>query len=189
MKAIQDMIHEAQFPMESVWINALELGTINVFVALLLSQLTGVETLFLDAEFFTDTKFLGLLFKHVLLSNQGSARLVSAFPVLYHVRFALVKRFESQGMGRGYSMDRDQVKALFYLPAIEIIEAVVFQQRTSNWPTPSPPIASKLKILKLPLCELDENGLRRILSATPNLEILDGATVMMTSLPIMISTN
>lgn len=52
MKAIQDMIHEAQFPMESVWINALELGTINVFVALLLSQLTGLESLYLDAEIF-----------------------------------------------------------------------------------------------------------------------------------------
>ena len=70
------------------------------------------------------------------------------------------------------SMDRDQVKALFYLQAIEIIEAVVFQQETFNWPTPNPPIASNLKILKLPLCELDENGLQSILSATPNLEIL-----------------
>ena len=165
MKAVQDMILEAQLPMEPAWTQALELGSINVFVALVLSQLHNLQTLHLDADFFTETKFLGLLFKHALLSG-------SAFPALYHVRFALVKRFEGQGMKARVSMDRDQVKALFYLQAIEIIEAVVFQQETFNWPTPNPPIASNLKILKLPLCELDENGLQSILSATPNLEIL-----------------
>ena len=165
MKTVQDMILEAQLPMEPAWTQALELGSINVFVALVLSQLHNLQTLHLDVDFFTETKFLGLLFKHALLSD-------SAFPALYHVRFALVKSFERQGMKARVSIDRDQVKALFYLPAIEIIEAVVFQQETFNWPAPNPPIASNLKILKLSLCELDENGLQSILSATPNLEIL-----------------
>ncbi len=80
MKAVQDMILETQLPMERLWMKALELGTINVFVALILSQLVNLQTLHLDAVFFMDTQFLGLLFKHALLSNQGSARSVSTFP-------------------------------------------------------------------------------------------------------------
>ncbi|MCJ1349545.1 hypothetical protein MMC31_007786 [Peltigera leucophlebia] len=167
MKAVQDMILETQLSMAPVWINALELGTINVFVALILSQLVNLQTLHLDADFFMDTKFLGLLFKHALLSNEGSARRVSTFSALSHVRFVPLHIMSEQ-----VSIDREQVKGLFYLPNIEIIEAVVFQQRTFNWPTPIPPVASTLKILKLPLCRLDENALRRILSVTPNLEVL-----------------
>lgn len=172
MKTVQDMIHEAQFPMASMWIKDLELGTINVFVALVLSQLVGLQTLHLDADFMTDTQFLGLLFKHALLPDHDSARRVSTFPALRNVKFALTTRCEHEGMRDGVALDRDQFKILLYLSAIEMIEAVIFQQRTFNWPTPIPPIASNLKILNLPNCELDENGLRRILSATPNLEIL-----------------
>ena len=69
-------------------------------------------------------------------------------------------------------MDKNQVKAVFLLAAIEIIEAVVFQQRIFNWATVILPVASKLKILKLLHCRLDENGLRIILRVTPSLEIL-----------------
>ena len=160
MKTVQDMILEAQLPMEPAWTQALELGSINVFVALVLSQLHNLQTLHLDVDFFTETKFLGLLFKHALLSD-------SAFPALYHVRFALVKRFEGQGMKARVSMDRDQVKALFYLQAIEIIEAVVFQQQTFSWLTPNPPIASNLKILKFPFASSTRTGCRAFCRPLP----------------------
>lgn len=167
MKALQDMILEMELPMAPLWMEALELGTINVFVALILSQIVNLQTLHLDVDFFMGTKFLGLLFRHALLSNHESARRVSTFPALTHVRFP-----PSNSMSELVPMDREQVKVLFYLPNIEILDAVVFQQRTFNWLTPIPPIASTLNILKLPFCRLDEKGLRRILSVTPNLELL-----------------
>lgn len=108
MKAMQDMIHEAHLPMESLWISALELGTIHVFVALVLSQLTDLKTLYLDVDSLTDKKFLGLLFKHALLSNQSDTRgahHVSAFPALNHVRFSLTHSSENQGMRGRVSID------------------------------------------------------------------------------------
>ena len=49
MKAVQDIIFESQLSMEPVWMKAVELGTINVFVALLLLQLVNLQALHLDA--------------------------------------------------------------------------------------------------------------------------------------------
>lgn len=43
MKALQDMILEMELPMAPLWMEALELGTINVFVALILSQLVNQQ--------------------------------------------------------------------------------------------------------------------------------------------------
>lgn len=103
MKTVQDIILEAQLSMEMVGIIALELGTINA-----LSQLSRLQTLHLDTDFFKHAKFLGLLFivfKHALLSNQISAHCVSAFSALYHVTFSLTQSFEYQGMG-DVSMDK-----------------------------------------------------------------------------------
>lgn len=167
IKASQYIILEIELPMAPLWMEALELGTINIFVALILSQLVNLQILHLDVDFFMGTKFLGLLFRHALLSNHGSARRVSTFPALTHVRFP-----PSNSMSELVSMDRKQVKVLFYLPNIEILDVVVFQQRKFNWLTPIPPILSTLKILKRPFCRLDKKGLRRILSVTPNLEVL-----------------
>lgn len=73
MKAVKDMILETQLSMAPVWIKILEFGTINIFVALVLLKLINLQTLYLDANFFMDTKFLGLLFKQTLLSNEGTA--------------------------------------------------------------------------------------------------------------------
>ena len=117
MKALQDMILEMELPMAPLWMEALEMGTINVFVALVLSQLVSLQTLHLDVDFFMGTKFLELLFRHALLSNHGSARRVSTFPALTHVRFPA-----SNSMSEPVPMDREQVKVLFYLPNIEILD-------------------------------------------------------------------
>lgn len=62
--------------------------------------------------------------------------------------------------------------SLFYLPIIQSIEAVVIPQKQVSLPKTNPPYASKLESLKLPLCELDLDGLTMFLSLTPNLETL-----------------
>lgn len=152
--------------MEMVWIIALELGTINA-----LSQLSRLQTLHLDTEFSSLQSFLD----YSSLSSSMRCYQIRVVPTVSplflfsNVTFSLTQSFQYQGMG-DVSMDKNQVKAVFFLAAIEIIEAVVFQQRIFNWPTPILPLASKLKTLKLTHCRLDENGLRRILSVTPSLE-------------------
>lgn len=71
MKA-KEVLYSAEFPEPLSWIDALEMGNVDVFVALILLQLPQLQTLHLDADFITDNEFIGLLFKHVLSSNNQS---------------------------------------------------------------------------------------------------------------------
>lgn len=66
------MLYLVDLPEPLSWIDALEMGNVNVFVALILSQLSQLQMLHLDADFITDNEFVGLLFKHVLSSNNQS---------------------------------------------------------------------------------------------------------------------
>lgn len=118
MKTVQDMILEAQLPMKTVWIK-------TYYWRWFFRNPVVFKHSISTTAFSRIQSFLNLLFKHALLSNQSSAHRVSDFSALYHVRFTLTQSFEYQGMG-DVSMDRDKVKELFFLPAIEIIEAVVF---------------------------------------------------------------
>ena len=74
IKVVEDLVHGAQFPLAPLWIDALNLGNINIFVALILPQLPNLQTLHLDQDFFASSQFLGLLFQHALSSIQSSSR-------------------------------------------------------------------------------------------------------------------
>lgn len=56
IKEVENLLHQAQFPLAPL--NALNLGNINVFVALILSQLSNLQTLHLDEDFFANSQFL-----------------------------------------------------------------------------------------------------------------------------------
>lgn len=43
IKAVENLLRQAQFPLAPLWKNALNLGNINVFVALILSQLSNLQ--------------------------------------------------------------------------------------------------------------------------------------------------
>ena len=171
IKAVDNLLHEAQFPLVPLWTNALSLGNINVFVALILSQLSNLQTLHLDEDFFANSQFLGLLFQYALSPNRSSVRPVSSFSCLHNVSLFTPKPVA--GMKRSStraSIDTDQMMSLLYLPTIKSIEAVVLPRKRVSLPKTNPPCASKLESLKLPPCELDLDGLTMFLSLTPNLE-------------------
>lgn len=173
IKAVENLLHQAQFPLAPLWIDALNLGNINVFVALILSQLSNLQTLHLDEDFFANSQFLGLLFQLALSPNRSSVRPVSSFSCLHNVSLFTPKPVA--GMKRSStiaSIDTDQMMSLLYLPFIQSIEAVIIPRKRVSLPKTNPPCASKLQSLKLPLCELDLDGLTMFLSLTPNLETI-----------------
>lgn len=85
IKAGEDLVRGAQFPLAPLWIDALSLGNINVLVALVLSQLPNLQTLHLDQDFFANSQFLGLLFQHALSPKQSSSWPVSNFSCLHNI--------------------------------------------------------------------------------------------------------
>ena len=172
MKA-KEVLYSAEFPEPLSWIDALEMGNVDVFVALILLQLPQLQTLHLDADFVTDNEFIGLLFKHVLSSNNQSSSpcCLSTFADLHHVR--IISPLPEQELPSEASVDAAQVKSLFYFPAIETLDLFVLNHRAIfSWPKDNPPCASHLRTLNLPDCEVDEEGLKRVLAVTPKLERL-----------------
>lgn len=64
IKTAKDVVYTAESPEPLLWIYALEMANIDVFVALILSQFRQLQTLHLDVDFITDNRFIVLLFKH-----------------------------------------------------------------------------------------------------------------------------
>jgi len=169
LQALKGYVHEVQLPSETLWITELEIGNVNVFVALVLSQLCNLRTLKLSTDFHVDTPFLGLLFKRALFSSPPPVGF-SIFKDLQYVNFMPM---DMDVMPEKAFFDADQVTSLFYLPAIQSIQAVLYPKRRKfTWPGDERPYALTLTTLVLPCCEVDETTLLHLLSASPNLHTL-----------------
>ncbi|MCJ1345526.1 hypothetical protein MMC31_003733 [Peltigera leucophlebia] len=172
-KAIK-IVYLAGLPLPLAWMDDLDLGNTEAFLALILSQLPQLRTLHLDAHFITDNEFIDLLFNHVSFpNNQSSNRrhCLSIFANLHHVE--IISPVPELELPTEVSINGTQVMSLFYLPAIETLDLFVLNRRDMfSWPTDNPPCASHLRTLNLPDCEIDEKGLKRVLAVTPKLKKL-----------------
>lgn len=169
LKALKDYVHELKLPSETLWTTELETGNINVFVALVLSQLTDLRTLHLSTEFHVDNPFLALLFRRALIPSAPCAGF-STFAHLQRVKFPPIRWHSMPPNG---TVSEDQVTSLFYLPAIQTIDAVLYPERSNfSWPGDERPHASTLTTLNLPCCAVDQTALLHLLSAAPKLRTL-----------------
>lgn len=169
LRVLKDYVHELELPSKTLWTTALETGNINVFIALVLSQLTNLRTLHLSTECHVDTPFLGLLFRRALISSAPCAGF-STFSHLQRVEFPPIRW---HAMPAYATVSEEQVTSLFYLPAIQTIDAVLYPERSNfSWPGDERPHASTLTTLKLPCCAVDQTALLHLLSAAPKLRTL-----------------
>ncbi|MCJ1347110.1 hypothetical protein MMC31_005331 [Peltigera leucophlebia] len=142
----KEVLFLENLPQPLWWIDALEMGNVNTFVALLLSQVLQLRTLHLDAHFITDNELIGLLFKHVLSPKN--------------------QNFPLRGLSTALA-DLHHVEIMAPLPE-EPLPTEGFVDAAHD----NPPCASYLRTLNLPNCEVDEEGLERVLAVTPKLERL-----------------
>lgn len=98
LKMMEEFIHAAELPLETLWTAELKKGSVNVFLALIVSQLFNLQTLRLRLDFHTDTNFVGLLFKQRLS--------LSLFPSKPHIRlstFSNLQHVEFQDLSRSWT--------------------------------------------------------------------------------------
>lgn len=115
-KMAKDVVLTADLPEPLLWIDAMEMGDIDVLVALILSQLPQLQTLHLDVNFLTNNRFIGFLFKHALSSNNQSStrRCLSTFAHLRHVES--IPALPEQSLPSRAFVDTDQFLSLILLP-------------------------------------------------------------------------
>lgn len=119
-----DIVHRAQFPDADEWTQALYNGNAYVYVAVLLSQLPGIETLQLDYSFVWIGGYPGRMVKHCLLARNNGV-VSNTFDALQSVDYGgNVPPPEQFAMGEpmrdGFSLSysQDQFIGWFHLPSI-----------------------------------------------------------------------
>lgn len=119
IKAVENLLNQTQFFLAPLWIDVMKLGNNNVFVALILPQLSNLQTIYLNKDFFANNQFFSLVFQFALSPNRSSIWPVSNFSYLHNVSFFIPKAVA--GMNRSLtfaSVDTDQIMSLLYLSTI-----------------------------------------------------------------------
>lgn len=148
------------------WIQRLRSGTMDAFVALLLSQLSSLTSLSLGENFCRESYLVG----HVLrtsLCEEGDC-----FHAFQHLRDVSML-YPAIGLDqRRHTTARNTADVLptFYLPTVEKLRVFIDSSVIFEWPTVSHPTAQSL--LSLDLTMIREGNLGKLLSVTPRLESL-----------------
>ncbi len=165
-----DLVRTVGLPREEKWIEGIRQGNVDVYLALLLSQLSGLQALMLDRGFQYNSPFMGMMLQRMLFSADAANRL-SKGDQLQSVGFT--KPFGRYFAFDENTIDPDQNLVLFYLASIGSISVSMPEPGPQGltWPGGrARPCASTLTQLHLKRSQLQPDNLGEILRATPNLK-------------------
>ena len=164
MDAIKASILSLGPSSKDLWLQELRRGEVDIFIALLLSQLLNLQHLTLGSEFQCDTPFLG----EVMSSNMRSTP-KQLFPNLKSVTYSndIIQDTEVAY----HFVDRNQVFPLFYVDSLRTLN-MALPPLTITWPQDEVP-KSHLTSLVLSHSQVSEENLGQLLMATPQLRSLE----------------
>lgn len=155
-------------PYGDKWIQELNKGTMDAFMALFLSQLPNLGLLHLGKNFTRETRWLGRMLRFALCEEPKDNYLPS-FERLHDVSIVYFRL----GVDiRGYTDARNTADVLpfFYLASVERITASIDNPATFTWPAAHPPNPSRLTSLNLTM--IREGHLGQVLSVARGLNKL-----------------
>ncbi|KAK7430495.1 hypothetical protein QQZ08_003014 [Neonectria magnoliae] len=161
-------IERIDVPYGDLWIQEMRAGSMNAFVALLLSQLPDLRSLHLGKNFTRETLLVGMMLRSALCDKPTN----HCLPSYEHLKDVSIAHF-TLGIDIGrYTHFRNiaDVLPLFYLPSVERITASVDNPVTFAWPAAHPPSLSKLTSMNLAM--IREGNLGQVLSAASGLQKL-----------------
>lgn len=152
----------------SLWLEGLQDGLMDAFVAVLLSQPLRLTSLSVEGPFLCDTHFIGLVFRTIILDPN---------PVDYGLRLDL-RQLETVTLQttcdhfrlRNNARNTADLLPIFYLPSIRHFSASIDNPITFTWPASSPPAPSRLHSLILK--RIREPFLGQLLSVTDHVQSL-----------------
>lgn len=163
-----ECIKRINVPYDDVWIQELRSGTMDAFVALLLSQLPNLRCLHLSENFTRESRFVGMILRSALCDEPRDSHL----PSFKHLHDVSTIYFDLGIDIRRYTNARNTTEVLpfFYLPSIKRIEASIDNPTTFVWPAAHPPNSSLLASLELTM--IREGHLGQVLSNARGLKEL-----------------
>lgn len=159
-----DSVRNSGVPYGDLWVYHLVLGTMDAFVALLVSLLSNLTTLQLGPNFAKETQLLGMVLRSALHEKRCSGQ--AFFPYLREVS---LKMGVDTYRDHSYKNTKD-VLPFLYLPDVRHLSLSIENPSLFVWPIGAPPSPSSLTSLDLTLVR--ETHLGTLLSVTKGLEIL-----------------
>ncbi|RSL78310.1 hypothetical protein CEP51_008325 [Fusarium floridanum] len=150
------------------WEKKIQIRVPDAVVALLVSMLPNLASLLLQANWNTESHFLGHLFRSALCSprRDGLQHPLPTFQALKKVSLGRRNRTNEHTDDQNSA----DMLALLYLPNIQSLSASIDNPIDFTWPSQSPPTPSALTRLKLH--RMREYGLTRVLHRLTNLQTL-----------------
>ena len=165
MNAIEESSLWSCLTSKDLWLQELRRGEVDIFVAVLLSQLPSLKRLTLGSDFQRDTPFIGEI---ISSSNSGSTP-KQLFPALESVTYS---NDIVQDLDVAYHfVHLNQVLPLFYMGSLRSL-SISLPPLAITWPQDEIP-KSHLTSLVLSHSQLSEENLGHLLMATPRLRSLE----------------
>ncbi len=159
MTGLTLLIKSFNFFDQNRWISSLELGEGELFVALLISQLSHLRHLHLNVEnHHEDTYFFGAFLR----------KAPHALHVLEHVEYGSDLGEDLNDVGHQYNTDLNQIKPLFLISSLKSVR-ISLPHYGLSWGDSNVPISGLTK-LDLHHSQLSEVNLGRLLLSTPSLK-------------------
>ncbi|GAM91549.1 hypothetical protein ANO11243_096010 [Dothideomycetidae sp. 11243] len=158
---VQPLIRAMKVPFAADWIENLSLGTVDAWLALLLSRFYRLEELVIRRSSTRRTKFIGHIFSLAMSRNTHHG--ISFFDRLRSVEY------RNSGFKNVDGNFTPHVLPFFYLPSLQHLLVNIGRPSPTRWPK-SAPVMDNLTSLHLRYAR--ESQLREVLSLTPTLKSL-----------------
>lgn len=157
-------IQRTRVPYGDLWAQELRHGTMDAFIALLLSQLSNLTCLYLGPNFTKESQLMGMVLRSALCEPVDYG-----LPNFQHLRDVSFN-FEFDNCRDSRIKNTTDTLPFFYLPTVQRISASIDNPATFTWPASHPPDPSRLT--SLDLTSIREAYLGQLLSVTRALETL-----------------
>ena len=163
-EALEEAI-AALCPLKSTkWLERLEQGEVDVWIALLITRVPNLRSLWLDYLFQQDTEAISTVLKEIIAAAQ-SQLLLSLDDMTFGMDIPWVHKALPQ------SMNVDTILSCFFLPSLKSVY-VYLSAQTVIWPNGHVPV-SKVTYLELAHSQPSVGSLGEMVKATPRLHRLD----------------
>jgi hypothetical protein len=157
-------------PYRESWMQELRNGTMEAFIAVVISQTTNLEKLNIWPDFIRGTSLIGealrsMAFRH---ADHGLPSQLNQLRDVF-MRANSTSRDQTVDHYRNSRRAADLLLPFFYLPSVKRIEAEIENPVELSWPTKQPP---RSNAASLKLFHLRESFLAQILSTTESLQSL-----------------
>ncbi|KAL2133721.1 hypothetical protein VTI74DRAFT_1847 [Chaetomium olivicolor] len=159
-------------PFRNTWMEELRKGTLDAFLAVLLSQLPRLQRLHLGPVFFLDIGLTGLVLRSILCNSHVDRLTPDISNKLSQLQSVSLERPEGHYKDISIRSNTESVLPFFYLPSLKEMSVLIDDPLDAifQWPTAQPP--SALGLVSLRLTGIRESHLGQLLSAVPRLRSL-----------------